>query len=73
MMASSGSSVVSASAPDAVPSGPQPTPLGEEMLENPDSLNVCLEAAGDMVGFKIDHAARRLDLSTLKMEASPQR
>ena len=33
-----------------------------ETLEVTDGLNVDLDAGGDVVGFDIDHASRRLDL-----------
>ena len=36
-----------------------------------DGLNVDLDAAGEVVGFDIDHASQRLDLSTLETEALP--
>ena len=36
-------------------------------------LNVDLDANGDVVGFDIDHASKRLDLSTLEVEALPVR
>lgn len=42
-----------------------------ETLEVTDGLNVDLDAGGDVVGFDIDHASRRLDLSTLETEALP--
>ena len=42
-----------------------------ETLEITDGLNVDLDAGGDVVGFDIDHASRRLDLSTLETEALP--
>jgi uncharacterized protein YuzE len=44
---------------------------GAETLEVTDGLNVDLDASGDVVGFDIDHASRRLDLSTLETEALP--
>ncbi len=44
---------------------------GVETHESPDGPNVDLESTGDVVGFDIDHAARRLDLSTPEMEALP--
>ena len=46
---------------------------GVETREVSDGLNVDLDAAGDVVGFDIDHASRRLDLSTLETEALPLR
>ena len=36
-----------------------------------DSLNVDLDAGGNVVGFDIDHASQRLDLSTLETTALP--
>ena len=39
----------------------------------PDGLNVDLDAAGDVVGFDIDRASTRLDLSTVETEAMPLR
>ena len=44
---------------------------GVETREVSDGLNVDLDAAGELVGFDIDHASRRLDLSTLEAEALP--
>ena len=44
---------------------------GAETLEVTDGLNVDLDASGDVVGFDIDHASRRVDLSTLETEALP--
>ena len=46
---------------------------GVETRAVSDGLNVDLDAAGDVVGFDIDHASRRLDLSTLETEALPLR
>lgn len=48
--------------------GPGP---GVETREVSDGLNVDLDAG--VVGFDIDHASRRLDLSTLEAEALPRR
>ena len=45
---------------------------GAETREVSDGLNVDLDAGG-VVGFDIDHASRRLDLSTLETEALPLR
>ena len=42
-----------------------------ETLEVANGLNVDLDAGGDVVGFDIDHASQRLDLSTLETEALP--
>ena len=44
-----------------------------ETREVPDGLNVDLDADGSVVGFDIDQASRRLDLSPLKTEALPLR
>ena len=44
---------------------------GAETLEVTDGLNVDLDASGDVVGFDIDHASRRVDMSTLETEALP--
>ena len=46
---------------------------GAETPEVSGGLNVDLDAAGEVVGFDIDHASRRLDLSTLETEALPLR
>ena len=46
---------------------------GAQTLEVSDGLNVDLDAAGQVVGFDIDQASRRLDLSTLEFEALPLR
>ena len=46
---------------------------GTETRETSDGLNVDLDADGAVVGFDIDHASRRLDLSTLETEALPLR
>ena len=46
---------------------------GAQTLEVSDGLNVDLDAAGHVVGFDIDHASSRLDLSTLEVEALPLR
>ena len=47
---------------------PQP---GAEVREIADGLNVDLDAAGEVVGFDIDHASERFDLSTLKPVSVP--
>lgn len=39
---------------------------GAEVREVADGLNVDTDAAGNVVGFDIDHASQRLDLSTLE-------
>ena len=46
---------------------------GAETREVSDGLNVDLDAGGEVVGFDIDHASRRFDLSTLETEALPLR
>ncbi len=46
---------------------------GAETREVSDGLNVALDAAGQVVGFDLDHASRRFDLSTLETEALPFR
>ena len=46
---------------------------GAETREVVAGLNVDLDANGDVVGFDIDHASERLDLSTLETEALPVR
>lgn len=46
---------------------------GTETREVCNGLNVDLDDAGDVVGFDIDGASRRLDLSTLEVEALPVR
>ncbi len=48
--------------------GPGP---GVETREVSDGLNVDLDAGGGVVGFDIDHASRRFDLSTLEAGALP--
>ena len=47
--------------------------LGTETREVSEGLNVDLDANGDVVGFDIDHASKRLDLATLETEALPVR
>ena len=44
---------------------------GARTEEVADGLNVDLDADGNVVGFDIDHASRRLDLSTLETTALP--
>ncbi len=44
-----------------------------ETLEVADGLNVDLDASGQVVGFDINHAAARLDLSTLETNSLPLR
>ena len=46
---------------------------GAETREVSEGLNVDLDANGDVVGFDIDHASKRLDLATLETEALPVR
>jgi len=46
---------------------------GTETREIANGLNVDLDARGDVVSFDIDHASRRLDLSTLETIALPVR
>ena len=46
---------------------------GAETREVSDGLNVDLDAGGEVVGFDIDHASSRIDLSTLETEALPLR
>ena len=46
---------------------------GTESREVADGLNVDLDANGDVVGFDIDKASVRLDLSTLETTALPVR
>ncbi len=50
----------------------RPAP-GTETREISDGLNVDLDANWRVVGFDIDHASQRLDLSTLETEALPLR
>ena len=50
----------------------KPVP-GTVTREVAGGLNVDLDANGDVVGFDIDHASTRLDLSTLETEALPVR
>lgn len=46
---------------------------GAETREVSDGLNVDLDDAGEVVGFDIDHASQRFDLSTLETTALPLR
>ena len=46
---------------------------GSETLEVADGLNVDLDDKGEVVGFDIDHASQRLDLSTLETKSLPVR
>ncbi len=44
---------------------------GTETREVTDGLNVDLDGDGSVVGFDIDRASQRVDLSTLEAEALP--
>ncbi len=44
---------------------------GAETLEVTEGLNVDIDVDGEVVGFDIDRASQRLDLSTLETEALP--
>jgi len=44
---------------------------GAETREIAQGLNVDLDASGDVVGFDIDRASRRFDLTTLETIALP--
>ena len=46
---------------------------GVETREVVDGLNVDIDARGNLVGFDIDRAANRLDLSSLETTALPLR
>ena len=46
---------------------------GVETREVSTGINVDLDAAGNAVGFDIDHASMKLDLATLETEALPVR
>ena len=46
---------------------------GAETREVSTGINVDLDAGGNVVGFDIDHASRKLDLATLETEALPVR
>ena len=46
---------------------------GTETREVSYGLNVDLDAADSVIGFDIDHASKRFDLSTLETEAVPVR
>ncbi len=46
---------------------------GKETREVAEGINVDLDANGDVVGFDIDRASIRLDLSTLETSALPVR
>ncbi len=47
--------------------------VGAETREVADGVNVDLAADGEIVGFDIDHASARLDLTTLETVALPVR
>jgi uncharacterized protein YuzE len=44
---------------------------GAEVREVADGLNVDIDAEGNVVGFDVDRASKRLDLSTLETIALP--
>jgi uncharacterized protein YuzE len=44
---------------------------GTQTREIVDGLNVDLDANGDVVGFDIDHASGKLDLSSIETVALP--
>jgi uncharacterized protein YuzE len=44
---------------------------GTEVREIADGLNVDLDATGQVVGFDIDHASVRFDLTTLEADSLP--
>jgi uncharacterized protein YuzE len=44
---------------------------GTEVREVTDGLNVDIDAAGEVVGFDIDRASKRFDLSILETVALP--
>ena len=46
---------------------------GVETREVADGLNVDLDANGEVVGFDMDHAAERFDLTKLETEELPVR
>ena len=45
--------------------------VGHEVREIASGLNVDLDSAGEVVGFDIDNASKRIDLSTLETIALP--
>ncbi|HEY5226511.1 MAG TPA: DUF2283 domain-containing protein [Methylovirgula sp.] len=45
--------------------------VGTETREVADGLNVDFDSKGEVVGFDIEHASHRLDLSTLETVALP--
>jgi uncharacterized protein YuzE len=44
---------------------------GSETREIVDGLNIDLDAKGDVVGFDIDHASKKLDLSRIETIVLP--
>ena len=44
---------------------------GAETLAVNNSVNIDIDANGEIVGLDIDHASKRLDLSELEIEALP--
>jgi uncharacterized protein YuzE len=44
---------------------------GAEVREITEGLNLDLSATGEIIGFDIDNASRRLDLTTLQTVALP--
>ena len=44
---------------------------GAETIEVTEGLNVDIDSDGEVVGFDIDQASRRMDLSTLEAQALP--
>ena len=46
---------------------------GSETVEVSSGLNVDLDSSGDVVGFDIDKASTRVDLSKIEVEALPIR
>lgn len=46
---------------------------GEQTLEVTDGLQVDINRAGEVVGFDIDQASSRVDLSTLETSSLPLR
>ncbi len=46
---------------------------GAETRQVSEGLNVDLDAAGNVPGFDIDHASKRLDLSALETKSLPVR
>jgi len=44
---------------------------GAEVRQVADGLNVDIDASGNVIGFDIDRASERLDLSTLETIALP--